>query len=143
MTSSTEELVADAERAAGEGDTAFRPATLDDVDAIFEIEQHSFPNPWPRSVLAAEISKRNWSRVVIATRGGELVGYLVYWVILTEVHLLNLAVAPAWRCWQCVCRVGSTGTMQIGAWPRVCSCRQPYAQQGYQSAIICDSQALG
>jgi ribosomal-protein-alanine N-acetyltransferase len=75
----------------------FRHANLSDLDAILKIEQSSFPAPWPRSVIAGEIDGRSWSRVTIATHDDTLLGYIVYWIITTEVHLLNLAVDPIWR----------------------------------------------
>jgi ribosomal-protein-alanine N-acetyltransferase len=75
----------------------FRPANLSDLDAMLEIEQSSFPAPWPRSVIAGEIDGRSWSRVTIASHEDALVGYMVYWIVTTEVHLLNLAVDPTWR----------------------------------------------
>ena len=33
------------------------PATLADLDAIDEIERHSFTKPWPRSVFEAELAR--------------------------------------------------------------------------------------
>jgi ribosomal-protein-alanine N-acetyltransferase len=75
----------------------FRPATLSDLDAMLKIEQSSFPAPWPRAVIAGEIDGRSWSRVTLASRGDTLVGYMVYWIVTTEVHLLNLAIDPRWR----------------------------------------------
>ena len=74
-----------------------RPATLSDLDAMVKIEQSSFPAPWPRSVIAGEIDGRSWSRVTVVTCDNSLVGYMVYWIVTTEVHLLNLAVDPGWR----------------------------------------------
>ena len=75
----------------------FRPAALEDMEDILRIEQASFPSPWPRSVIAGEIDGRSWSRVTVATCENSLVGYMVYWIVTTEVHLLNLAVDPSWR----------------------------------------------
>ena len=34
------------------------PATPADLDAIDEIERHSFATPWPRPVFEAELSRR-------------------------------------------------------------------------------------
>ncbi len=74
-----------------------RPAALDDVDSIYSIETISFRSPWSRSAFPAEIEGRSWSRVEVAECEGALVGFMVYWIILDEVHLLNLAVLPKWR----------------------------------------------
>lgn len=74
-----------------------KAATLDDVDAIADIEAMSFSAPWPRSAFAEEITHRKWSRVVGAFTSGELVGFMVYWLVANELHLLNLAVHPKMR----------------------------------------------
>jgi ribosomal-protein-alanine N-acetyltransferase len=75
----------------------FRAATFGDLNPIVDIENSSFPAPWPRLVFIGEICGRNWSRVTVAEVEGCVVGYMIYWTVITEVHLLNLAVAPAWR----------------------------------------------
>jgi [ribosomal protein S18]-alanine N-acetyltransferase len=76
---------------------AFRDATLCDLDSIYTIEEASFSSPWSRAALAAEITERSWSRFIVATLHGQLVGYMIYWVVASEIHLLNLAVDPMWR----------------------------------------------
>jgi len=74
-----------------------RAATLEDLDSIVSIERASFPTPWPRSAIAKDIAGRNWSRVVVATCDGDIVGYMIYWIVATELHLLNLAVDTRWK----------------------------------------------
>ena len=74
-----------------------RPATLEDLDAIYEIEKLSFGSPWPREALAEEIQGRSWSHVLVNLADNTIVGFLVYWTVGPEVHLLNLGVHPEWR----------------------------------------------
>ncbi len=74
-----------------------RPATLADIDGIYAIETSSFRSPWARSAFPSEVEGRSWSRVVVAECEGEVVGFMIYWIILEEIHLLNLAVHPKWR----------------------------------------------
>jgi len=62
-----------------------------------EIERASFSTPWPVSAIEEEIERRAWSRVAAALRGDEVVGFIVYWVVDKELHLLNLATRPAHR----------------------------------------------
>lgn len=76
---------------------ALRPATLDDVDGIVAIENASFRVPWTKEAMIQEIGSRSWSRVVTAVRGDEVAGFMVYWIVASEAHLLNLAVHPEWR----------------------------------------------
>ncbi|MCP4678169.1 MAG: ribosomal protein S18-alanine N-acetyltransferase [Deltaproteobacteria bacterium] len=80
-----------------DGAWTIRPATLDDVDAILSIERASFTEPWPRSAFLSEIDGRQWSRVPLLYHRDVLIGFMVHWIIATELHLLNLAVDSTWR----------------------------------------------
>ncbi len=74
-----------------------RVASLGDLDAIMDIETLSFTTPWSREAMVQEIEQRDWSRVVVATVEKKTVSFMVYWVVVDELHLLNLAVHPKWR----------------------------------------------
>ncbi len=80
-----------------DGEIAVRGANNRDLDAIMEIEHTSFSTPWSRSAMAQEIEGRDWSRVSVAYMGDRVVGFMVFWEIVDEVHLLNFAVHPAAR----------------------------------------------
>ncbi len=80
-----------------DGVWTIRPATLVDVDAILAIERASFAEPWPRSAFLSEIDSRQWSRVPLLYHKDVLVGFMVHWIVATELHLLNLAVESTWR----------------------------------------------
>jgi ribosomal-protein-alanine N-acetyltransferase len=66
-----------------------------DLDAVMAIEQRAFPQPWSRSFFEKELAAPQAS-CIVAVRGddgrAELVGYTVYWRVLDELHLLNVAV---------------------------------------------------
>ena len=68
------------------------PATSADLDAIDEISRHSFKNAWPRQTFADEL-ERSHGRLVVARDRGVL-GYLDYWLVVDEVHLLAIATHP-------------------------------------------------
>jgi ribosomal-protein-alanine N-acetyltransferase len=76
-----------------------RPEHLDEVQAI---EQASFKNPWPPASFAAEI-QHPWSWFKVIGPGkksggiGRVDGFIICWVILSDMHLLNLAVLPEYR----------------------------------------------
>jgi len=74
-----------------------RRAALGDLDAIMAIEEASFTAPWPRDAMLDEIVKHDWSVVLVAQRGGEIVGFAVYWVVADERHLQNVATVWEWR----------------------------------------------
>jgi ribosomal-protein-alanine N-acetyltransferase len=72
------------------------PAAETDLDAIDEIEQHSFKAPWPRDTFKAELL-REWARLDVARIDGRLVGFCHYWVVTTELHILAIATHPDCR----------------------------------------------
>lgn len=69
------------------------PAQLQDV---IDLEGRSFDNPWSADLVAREVQQEHASIVVI-TEGGAVLGFVILWVILDEIHILNVAVEPALR----------------------------------------------
>ncbi|MCK4738842.1 MAG: ribosomal protein S18-alanine N-acetyltransferase [Deltaproteobacteria bacterium] len=70
--------------------------TEGDLDAVMEIENASFPQPWSRELMARELSNPI-SYPFVKTKslkdGSEvLVGYLIFWLVYGEAHILNIAV---------------------------------------------------
>lgn len=77
-----------------------RRAGLADVTAIWAIEKVSFPTPWSRWSFLAELGHRN-SHLLVAGPSSpqpwQTWAYLIFWVVLDEMHILNLAVDPEHR----------------------------------------------
>ncbi len=76
---------------------AFRRARAEDVDRVMEIEKDGFKHPWSRELIERELGHA-WSQVLLAcevgTAGEErVVGYVVFWLVHDEVHVLNVATA--------------------------------------------------
>ena len=72
-----------------------QPATAADLDAICEIEQHSFPRPWPRATFEAELA-RDVGRLIVL-RDPSVIGFCNYWLVAGEVHILSIAMHPDHR----------------------------------------------
>ncbi len=72
----------------------FRRAGLADVERVMEIEKEGFLHPWSREIIEREL-QHAWSQVVLALdgAGGLVVGYIVFWLVHDEVHVLNVATA--------------------------------------------------
>jgi ribosomal-protein-alanine N-acetyltransferase len=64
-----------------------------DLDVILEIEKVSFPAPWTRDMFLEEMSNRS-ARLVVFTEDKRIVGYMCFWEVLDEGHLMNIAVHP-------------------------------------------------
>jgi ribosomal-protein-alanine N-acetyltransferase len=92
------------------------PATAVDLDAIEEIERHSFVRPWPRSMFEAELT-RELARLDVA-RTTAVIGFCNYWIVADprggggEVHILAIATHPDHR------RAGVGGALLVHALAR-------------------------
>lgn len=71
-----------------------RPMLEDDLPAVCEIENDVFPVPWSLQSFRTEVGGDPISLSLVATVGDELVGYLVSWVVVDELHVGNIAVVP-------------------------------------------------
>jgi ribosomal-protein-alanine N-acetyltransferase len=79
-------------------DVRIRLAEAVDLPGILEVERACFPSPWTDAMFAEEL-KNDWSNVWVVEAGPErkLVAFTVFWIAYDEVHVLNIAVATAWR----------------------------------------------
>jgi ribosomal-protein-alanine N-acetyltransferase len=77
-------------------DLQIAPMVADDLEAVLEIEQHAFRSPWSRRLLLEEL-EREWAHLEVLREDGRIAGYINYWLVRDEVHLLNLAVHPEAR----------------------------------------------
>lgn len=72
----------------------------EDLDAVVLIENLSFSYPWKKKQFAEEL-KNDHSHILVATVevDGEkkIIGYICWWIIEDEIHILNLAIHPDFR----------------------------------------------
>jgi len=73
-----------------------RALTLPDLNAIEEIERRSYTTPWSRSMFAGELAKPA-ALCLGAFEEGRLAGYLIVSRYVDAWHVMNIAVAPAFR----------------------------------------------
>ena len=71
--------------------------TLDDIDAVQEVERTSFPVPWPANAFRHELTQNRNARYVVARIGERIVGYAGLWLMVDEAHITTFAVHPDHR----------------------------------------------
>jgi ribosomal-protein-alanine N-acetyltransferase len=79
----------------------FRALQEADLPRILEIEAAGFLHPWSEALLRAELGHA-WSSQVAALApegegGEEILGYIIFWLVHDEVHVLNVGTAPEAR----------------------------------------------
>jgi [ribosomal protein S18]-alanine N-acetyltransferase len=68
-----------------------------DLDVVEAIERESYPTPWSRSMFDAELRKPSSLAIGAFTDGHELVGYAFVSRYVDAWHVMNVAVANAYR----------------------------------------------
>ena len=89
------------------GHVTLSPMQERDLDEVLALEQASFAEPWTRKMFLGELHGNAFAVNVVARAGedgyerglaaGALVGYIMFWVVFEELHLMNLAIRPEAR----------------------------------------------
>lgn len=75
----------------------FSNMTLEDLPEVLALEWESFSWPWSGQLFIDEL-ERDFSYILLARdREGLLLGYICFWVLLDEMHILNIAVRKGSR----------------------------------------------
>ena len=70
----------------------FRKAVMQDVDAIWEIEQSVFSSPWSRDQLAHKLVANPNAGHWVLDDGGSIIGFIMSYIVQYEVQIINIAV---------------------------------------------------
>jgi len=86
------------------------PMSIEDLPSVMELEQESFSTPWSLDAFAAEL-ERDISHFHVAREeeGGAVLGFICFWTLMDEAHILNIAVNKEYR------RRGVGRALAIGA----------------------------
>ncbi|MEP7136424.1 MAG: ribosomal protein S18-alanine N-acetyltransferase [Chloroflexota bacterium] len=76
---------------------SIRKMTVEDVPAAAALDQISFSLPWPERSFHFEVTGNPASRCWVAEVDGRIVGMIVAWLFVDEVHIATLATHPDFR----------------------------------------------
>jgi len=74
-----------------------RKMTLDDLPVVVELDQISFSLPWPERSFRFEIADNPVARCWVAEVDGRVVGMVVGWLLVDEIHIATIATHPDFR----------------------------------------------
>jgi len=74
-----------------------RKMILEDMPAVIELDQISFSLPWPERSFRFELTDNPASRCWVAEVDKRVVGMVVAWLFVDEVHIATIATHPAFR----------------------------------------------
>ena len=67
------------------------------MNEVLEIEKKSFADPWSRRLFKETLLFPHSVNFVLQEATGALLGYINFYLIGEEAHMLNLAIHPDWR----------------------------------------------
>ena len=76
---------------------SIRKMTEADVPVVAELDQISFSLPWPERSFRFEVTDNPASRCWVAEADGRVVGMIVAWLFVDEVHIATIATHPDFR----------------------------------------------
>jgi ribosomal-protein-alanine N-acetyltransferase len=70
-----------------------------DLEEVLAIENRSFQTPWTKEMFLSDLDANPFARSVVARFPGEpkIIGYACFWIVMDELHLMNLAAHPDHR----------------------------------------------
>ena len=75
----------------------FRSMTLNDIDAVLQVEHASFTVPWSREAFYNELVHNRYAKFIVMEHNGRIIGYAGMGVVIDEAHITNVAVLPEYR----------------------------------------------
>jgi ribosomal-protein-alanine N-acetyltransferase len=79
---------------------------LGDLEAVMALERIAFKHPWSTELFRRELM-HDWSTILLAVPGPEqpdppdtpppILGFVIFWLVHDEIHVLNLAAHPSVR----------------------------------------------
>lgn len=86
--------------ATGAGPYRLRRMVVDDLETVMAIEGRAFKHPWSAELFRREL-QHDWSTILVAERpdprGPAMVGFIIFWLVHDEIHVLNVATDPPAR----------------------------------------------
>ncbi len=74
-----------------------RPMDITDLPQVQAIDALSFSNPWPQNAYRFELLENPNGHCWVAQLADQVVGVIVCWLVIDEIHIATIAVHPAWR----------------------------------------------
>jgi ribosomal-protein-alanine N-acetyltransferase len=78
-------------------DCTFKKMTIGDLEEVVKIAGASFSQPWTRGMFESELLKNPFSEQIVFKAGEKIAGYLCFWALFDESHILDFAVHPDFR----------------------------------------------
>lgn len=72
----------------------FRPMIDKDISRVHKIECQLFDDAWPKRSFKTELKQKHVSYPFVVEENNEIIGYIICWYYIDELHIGNIAVIP-------------------------------------------------
>ncbi len=76
--------------------TIEKMATID-LQEVIAIERDVFPSPWTKEMFYSELIDNPLSSSFIVKEKEQIIGYIFFWDVAGEFHLMNIAIHRKWH----------------------------------------------
>ncbi|HWS24122.1 MAG TPA: ribosomal protein S18-alanine N-acetyltransferase [Anaerolineales bacterium] len=73
-----------------------RQMTFEDLPRVHQIDRESFSTPWPVEAFTIEL-KNPKARCWVIQEADQIIGYIVFWIIIDECHIATIAIDRSFR----------------------------------------------
>ena len=77
-------------------DVIIRKATINDVDAIVDVELDVFTTAWSRQSFEEELNNVLTTYLIVELNS-QIVGYAGFWLVIDEAQVTNVAIKHDWQ----------------------------------------------
>lgn len=70
---------------------------IDDVARVVSIEKQAFSTPWPAEIFEELLTRDGAELLVLDVADEPVVGYAIFWAVMDQGELANIAIAEEWR----------------------------------------------
>lgn len=74
-----------------------RKMTVEDVDAVHEVDKKCFTAPWTKKIFEKEVSSNSFAHYFVVEHEETIIGYLGMWIVIDDAQITNIAILPDYR----------------------------------------------
>jgi ribosomal-protein-alanine N-acetyltransferase len=80
-----------------QGKETIRFMTLEDIEAVMEVERDAFSTPWDPAIFINELTSNQFAQYLVYEVEDKIIGYCGLWVVMDEAQVTNIAIHSNYR----------------------------------------------
>ncbi|MFC0472418.1 ribosomal protein S18-alanine N-acetyltransferase [Halalkalibacter kiskunsagensis] len=80
-----------------QGKETIRFMTLEDIEAVMDVERDAFSTPWDPAIFINELTSNQFAQYLVYEVEDNIIGYCGLWVVMDEAQITNVAIHSKYR----------------------------------------------